>query len=489
MRRFRFVVAFGVFVSWSPCLSAADEPAPPTTAQALELSRAWLDAQRAYEGVPGMSAAIVHDQATLWSGGAGVADRASSLPAGADTLYSICSVTKLFTSIGVLQLRDLGKLSLEDPVSKHLPWFAMKAAPEGRAATIRGILTHSSGLPRESDYPYWSGDFDFPTREKIIERVAAQEPLYPSERYFQYSNLGLTLAGEIVSAASGQPYDQYIRRSILEPLGMHATYPEIPMGEKGKRLAVGHSARRRDGSRTALPVFQTRGIAPAAGFASTASDLARFASWQFRALAGNDDTVLDRRTLREMHRPHWVDPDFETFWGLGFAVAKEGETVFVTHGGSCPGFRTAFVLEPKTKVGVIVMANASGVDTGKYATALHALVAPTLKAKPESVAPPPQQQPPPPPKADTLAPYLGTYDDFPWGGETIVFAWGDDLGMVSLPTMEPAKALDKLRRTGEHTFRRVRKDDTLGEAVVFEIGPDGRATRYWQHSNPSARLR
>lgn len=309
--------------------------------------------------------------------------------------------------------------------------------------------------------------------------MASQETLYPSERYFQYSNLGLTLAGEIVSAVSGQPYDQYIRRSILEPLGMRATYPEIPAEEKGKRLAVGHSARRRDGSRVALPLFQTRGIAPAAGFASTVDDLARFASWQFRVLAGTDDKVLDRRTLREMHRPHWVDPDFETFWGLGFAVEKKGDNVFVSHGGSCPGFRTAFVLEPQTKVGVIVMANAGGVNTGKYASALHGIVAPTLKGKPQSA----------PSDASKLAPYLGAYDDFPWGGETIVFAWGDDLGMVSLPTMEPVKEMEKLRRVGEHTFRRVRKDDTLGEAIVFEIGPDGRATKYWQHSNPSPRLR
>jgi CubicO group peptidase (beta-lactamase class C family) len=282
-----------------------------------------------------------------------------------------------------------------------------------------------------------------------------------------------------VSAVSGQPYDQYVRRSILDPLGLRATYPEMPLAEKGKRLAVGHSARRRDGTRTPLPPFQARGIAPAAGFASSVEDLARFASWQFRALAGTDGTVLDARTLREMHRPHWVDPDFETFWGLGFAVEKEGDHVFVGHGGSCPGFRSMIMLEPQAKLGVIVMANASGVNTGKYARAVHGIVAPTLKEKTPAAAA----------SAAVLAPYLGTYDDYPWGGETIVFAWGDDLGVVSVPTMEPAKDMDKLRRTGEHTFRRVRKDDTLGETVVFEVGPDGRATKYWQHSNSSPRVR
>ena len=133
-------------------------------------------------------------------------------------MYSICSVSKLFTSVAVMQLRDEGKLSLEDPIAKHLPWFTMKPAEGGREATIVGALTHSAGLPRESDYPYWSGDFDFPTREKVMERIAAQQPLYPSDRYFQYSNLGLTLAGEIVAARSGKPYDQYVRERTLAPV-------------------------------------------------------------------------------------------------------------------------------------------------------------------------------------------------------------------------------------------------------------------------------
>jgi CubicO group peptidase (beta-lactamase class C family) len=471
------LVVLAVLFAAAP-LPAADGPAPPTAAQALELARRWLEGQAAYEGIPGVSAAIVHDQETLWSGGFGVA-APSGPPATADTVYSICSISKLFTSIGVMQLRDLGKLSLEDPVEKHLSWFRMKAAPEGRLATIQGVLTHSSGLPRESDYPYWKGSFDFPTHEKIVERVAAQEALYPSERYLQYSNLGLTLAGEIVSAVSGEPYDAYVRRAILEPLGMKDTFPEIPLAEKGKRLAVGHSARRRDGTRAVLPPFQARGIAPAAGFASTANDLARFAAWQMRVLAGKDDRVLDPRTLREMQRPHWVDPDFTNFWGLGFWTAKEGDTVFVGHGGSCPGFRSFIAIDPQSRVGVAVLSNASGVNAGGYVQAIHGIVAPVLKEKPPAT----------PPDPSVVAPYVGTYDEFPWWGETLIVAWGDGLAAVSLPTMEPMKEMDKLRKTGEHTFRRVRKDDTLGETVVFEMGPDGRATKYWQHSNPSPRLR
>ncbi|HEX6088133.1 MAG TPA: serine hydrolase [Thermoanaerobaculia bacterium] len=470
MRRMLAVILLLLF---SLSLFAADDK-PPTTAQALELARLWLDAQRAYEGVPGMSAAIVHDQKVLWSGGVGQADPAAKKPATAETLYSICSVSKLFTSVAVMQLRDQGKLSLEDPIAKHLPWFTIKPAEGGRDATIAGALTHSAGLPRESDYPYWTGEFDFPTREKVMERVAAQQALYPSDRYFQYSNLGLTLAGEVVSARSGQSYDAYVRKNILEPLQLTSTYTEVPLDEKGKRLAQGFSAKRRDGTLAPLPLFQTRGIAPAAGFASTANDLARFAMWQFRARDAASDPVLDPRTLREMYRVHWVDPDWETHWGIGFSTWKEGDNVFVGHGGSCPGFKTSFRLQPDKKLGVIVLGNTSGVNTGLYSKAMYDLVAPTLKN--ETLETP------------SLSAYTGSYNEFPWGGETLIVAWGDGLAAVSVPTTTPMKDLDRLRKTGEHTFRRVRSDGTLGEEIRFEVGADGRATRLWQHSNPYPRL-
>ena len=94
---------------------------------ALELARTWLEAQRAYDQIPGVSAAIVVDQQVLWSGGFGQADLASGRAASADTIYSICSISKLFTSVAVMQQRDAGKLRLDDPVAQHLPWFTPEA--------------------------------------------------------------------------------------------------------------------------------------------------------------------------------------------------------------------------------------------------------------------------------------------------------------------------------------------------------------------------
>jgi len=455
----------------------------PRVREALHLLEVWADAQRAYEEIPGISMAVIHDQDMVWSGGFGFADPAAGMPATPQTIYSICSISKLFTSIGVMQLRDAGKLRLDDPVAMHLDWFAIQDAyPEAPSVTVEGLLTHSSGLPRESDYPYWSPpDFPFPTHEDIVERLSHQEELYPAFEYFQYSNLGLTLAGELIATLSGQDYSSYIRARILDPLGMRSTTTEIPAAEHGRRMAKGYTAMRRHGQREPVPLFQARGIAPAAGFASTVEDLGRFASWQFRVLDGEADAILARNTLREMHRVHWVDPDWETKWGLGFATWRSDDKTYVGHGGSCPGYRASFSLNPEDKIATVAMANASGVDAGMFTRVAHQIVAPAIAAADTTT----QEEPTDP----SLAMYTGTYDLSPWWGESEVILWKGKLAVVSLPTEDPLDNLMELERTGEHTFRRVRDDESLGEEIRFDVGADGTVLRMWQHSNFRPKIR
>ena len=451
----------------------------PRVAQALEVAKIYLDATRAYQQIPGLSVAIVKDQEVIWSGGFGVSDLEKKTPATASTIYSICSISKLFTSVAVMQLRDEGKLRLDDPVAKHLSWFtALKPnKPEAGDITIEGLLTHASGLPRESNQPYWTGpDFPFPTHDQIVAGLSEQQALYPAETYFQYSNLGITLAGEIVSAASGKSYADYVQAKILGPLGMTSTSPEMPAGEQGKRLATGYGSLTRSGTRDKMQFFQARGIAPAAGYASTVEDLGKFASWQFKTLAGGWQEILKLSTLREMQRIHWVDPDTEGTWGLGFAVWRNGGKAFVGHGGSCPGYRTQLLLRPGEKIAVAVAGNAM-IDAGGLAQDVYALVAPALTGKaPEKPDP-------------DLSAYVGSYSGQPWTGESAIIAWEDGLAEMSLPNDDPINRLTRLRKTGEHTFRRVRKDGELGEEVKFEMGRDGKATALTWFSNRRARMR
>lgn len=459
--------------------SAAGIASDPRVDEALRLVEVWLDAELAHSRIPGIAAGFVHDQELIWSAGLGVTNRETAEPVTADTLFSICSISKLFTSVAVMQQRDAGRVDLDDPVGEHLSWFTIEDSyPDAPPVTVRGLLTHSAGLPRESDFPYWSGpDFPFPTREQVRERVREQRELYPAATYFQYSNLGLTLAGELVAAASGMDYDAYVRERILDPLGMDDTHPEIPVGHE--RLASGYGTLGRDGEREAVPIFQARGIAPAAGFASTVRDLGRFASWQFRALHEGDAGLLAPNTLREMHRVQWVDPDWETHWGLGFSVWRDAGETYVGHGGSCPGFRSSLSLHTGDRMAAIAMANAM-VNPGLYTRRMQQIVAPRVQQALEA----PDSAEPADPELDR---YLGLYESF-WGEEAVV-RWEGQLAVVPLPVDDPLARLTKLRHVEGTLFRRVRDDGEPGETIRFDVDESGRVLRMWQHSNPSEKVR
>jgi len=478
-RIFYFMVLVLFALGLAQTQSLSDDP---RVSNALKLIEIWVDTQLAYGNIPGMSMGIVYDQDLVWSHGFGYAHIDKKIPASPSTIYSICSISKLFTTIGIMQLRDKGKLSLDEPISKYLSWFKIKDTyPDAPEITLRGILTHSSGLPRESDYPYWTGpEHNFPTREQIIERLSNQEELYPAQTYFQYSNLGLTLAGEVVAAVSGQPFSEYIKQNILEPLSLKDTSPEIPAEHKGGRLATGYSRRLRDGSRKVIPFFLVNGIAPAAGFASTVEDLARFASWQLRLLEKGGKEVLATNTLKEMQRVHWMDPDWNTTWGLGFSVSRRDGKTYVGHGGSCPGYRTQLSICPKDKIAVIVMTNGHDVSPSSYARQIHGIITPAIK---KTVKEPDKAK-----KVDKeLEKFVGRYDR-PLGSETHVIIWEGQLAMVSLPTDNPLRSLTKLKHIEKNIFRRVRSDDNLGEKIIFEIGEDGKVTRMIRNSNYAIRV-
>jgi CubicO group peptidase (beta-lactamase class C family) len=448
----------------------------------LALIERWLDGQRAYDRVPALSAAVVHDQELLWSGASGYTDLDSRQPARPDTIYGICSISKLFTGIAAMQLRDQGKLSLDDRVSGLLRWFELQQAHEGSPEiTVRGMLTHSSGLPRESDTPYWMGpDFPFPTRGEVRAILKGQSTLYPADRYYQYSNLGLSLIGEIVAEKSGQGYEEYVRQHILAPLGLDDTDTGFPTDERESRIATGYAFPDREGVIRALPRYDARGITPAAGFASTALDLVRFASWQFRVRSGASDEVLQPNTLREMQRVHWMDWDWETSWGLAFGIYRLDDRTLTGHGGSCPGFRTRLFLDPLSRNAVAVMSNRNGANVWGYARVImDILEAGGDQADGEAES-----------GADTadFSEYIGSYDLTPWGGENLVFRWQEALAIVSLPTMDPLGNLVRMRHVEGDLFRTVRSDEEPGHEILFRRNEAGEIVDLVAHSNDTPRM-
>jgi len=259
---------------------------------------AWIEAQMAYEKIPGVTVAIIKDQQLVWSKGYGYADVENKVPMKDGSLCSICSISKLFTSIAIMQLWEQGKLRLDDSVSMYLPQFKVKQEFESVPITIRGLLTHSAGLPRESMQPYWSQPYVFPTEKEINDRLGEQETIYPSSREFQYSNLGMSLLGQIVAKVSGMPYEQYVQEKILKPMQLSNTRPTMPKELYGGQLAKGYSGVNRQGLRHLMPFFTANGVTPAAGFSSSAVDLGKFMMWQNRVLKTGKAEILKASTLR-----------------------------------------------------------------------------------------------------------------------------------------------------------------------------------------------
>ncbi len=445
----------------------------PAVKDALNLLDVWWAALRDYEGIPGFSIGLALDQ-DFWGKGYGYANLDEKIAATPETIYSICSISKLFTSICMLKLRDQGKLELHDRVDKHLDWFKIKqTAQDSGPINIEGLLTHSAGLPREAGEFCWNGpDFSFPTRDEMMAYVQKQKTLYPAATYLQYSNLGFTLAGEIVAACSGQPYTQTITDHIIKPLGMSNTRPYFPLDAYGKEMAIGYSAKNRQGERTALRPFDTASATPAAGLTSNVIDLAKFASWQFRLLEKGGEEVLHASTLREMQRVHWMDPDWKTTFGLGFEIYRNENKTLVGHSGLCPGYSSLLLIDLKSKLAGISMINACG-DEIDLLTNAFKVIGPALARARQATQKP----------VTDFSKYVGNYDCQPWGGEMAIIQWKGQLASLSLPTKDPMEVVEEYKHIEGNTFRRVRKDDgALAEPLVFQSDDSGMVTGMVQHN-------
>jgi CubicO group peptidase (beta-lactamase class C family) len=475
-----------VVLALAAALSLGVEAAParslssnPDVAARLRAAEAWLGTQLARDGVPGASVAIVHDQQMLWSRGYGHANVKGKVPATASTRYSICSISKLFTSMAAMRERDAGRLDIDAPVSRYLNWYNVRDVEKADGpVTARGIMSHVAGLPRESDLPYWR-EAKFPDIAAVRARLGEQSNLYQPYSVQQYSNLGMTLLGEMIAATSKQGYHDYISTNFLRPLGLTGTTSELPVERHGKDFAIGYTSRQTGWSRAPFPAYKLNAIAPAAGFASTVEDLGKLASWQFRLLEKGGEDVLRASTLREMQRVHWMTPDKpDETWGLGFSSFMHNGKSFVGHSGYCPGYRSVLMMRPQDKLAVILLTNADDANTGRLVRELYDLVGPDIaKAAKATKAPEPRKA--------NFAAFEGVYGSDRTASDLHVAQVGEELVSVGLYSeTNAAKNAVRWRHQGGNVFRRIREDDSLGDELRFDMDASGRAARLWIHSNP-----
>ena len=435
--------------------------------EAFQLIDYWLEAQKDYEKLPGLTAIVTNKHETKWTGSFCLSNGVE--PMKVENTFSICSISKLFTAVAIMQLVEDGKINLDDPIQKVLPWFDInnefKDAPE---LTIKSILSHSSGLPRESNHPYWSWpDFPFPTKQDVIDELKNQEMLYPPSKYYQYSNLGLSLLGFIVEEVTQTNFDDYVNQNILIPLSMNNTKTYMSTEDYGKNLTLGYSSLNRDNEREKVNFFNADGIAAAAGFTSNVEDLAKFARWQIDLVESLEKYILSPETLKLMHEIHWDDELTSVTRGLGFGVYNFDGENWVGHGGSCPGYRSQLYINTNKELAYSVMINSSGTSPTKYIDGIHEILSNVTLKKGEEI--------------NRFEEFEGKYISQPWVSETYVQSWGDNLALVSLPSDDPYISLYK--HIEGDIFKKILNNNELGQELKIIRDLDNNVIAYKTHQN------
>ena len=254
----------------------------PQVESKLALLDAWIRSRMEYSGTPGIAVAIIHDQETVFEEAYGYADQ-DGKPLKLNTQFRLASHSKLFTALGIMKLRDEGKLNFDDAITDHINWFASAGSESNEYPSIRELLTHSSGLQREGGTsPYWT-DGTFPSLDEIRKTAAKQPQVFAPGKEWKYSNFNYVLLGEIISSVSGMPFENFIRSNFFEPLGMSSSAFALA-DVQTQNLSVGYGRRLPDGTREQFPFMNVRGLVAAAGLTSSVKDMAKFVKWQLRLI-------------------------------------------------------------------------------------------------------------------------------------------------------------------------------------------------------------
>jgi D-alanyl-D-alanine carboxypeptidase len=349
--------------------NATSVASDPDVLGAERLFSAWIEEQIAYRGLPGVAVGVVSNQDLIWSKGFGFADLKAKVPMTATTKIRMASNSKLFTAIAIMQLREEGKLGLDDPVVKYLPWFKAKpAGDDDGPITIEQLLSHSSGLQREAG-DHWVS-YKFPSTDELPRLYADRQAAFAPSVRWKYSNLAYAVAGQVVEKVSGERWSVYVERNIFKPLGMDASSVDRDISG----LAVPYGRRMPDGTREVLPFVDSRGMAAATGLTSNVEDMAKFISAQFRRGPRGGAQIVSSGSWREMLRVRSVEENWTAGSGLGFDVKRVKDRTYIGHGGGYPGNTTQTLIQLDDKVGVIVLTNTNDSNPSDIAQQLMATV-------------------------------------------------------------------------------------------------------------------
>jgi len=398
-RKFVFWWLVGVLAIFNTAWLEAQTPDPADLAV-----RSWIEKniplymERAR--MPGFSIAVAQDGETIYAEGFGLRDTQKILPATPDTLYGIGSITKSFVAIAIMQLVEAGEISLDDPVSKHIPFeLGMPDEP----IRIHHLLTHSPGIPSlatstvaisrglglDTGVPLGSAN-DF---YRLVNGAQDEIVARPGERFF-YHNAAWRMLGAIIQEKSGVPFHQYIKENVIDPIGMGRTTLSLTTFQSDPdhilpHLKVGDEV---EASRFPYPNpddnLEFSFITAAGGIVSSVNEMTRYVNAQIEKGKTGSGRLASEESFEKIQQLHIHRPDrYYGEYGYGYGLAITPDFLghkMIDHGGSIAVSTAYMAIVPDLKAGVVMMGNSSGMD---YATIAESVLAILMGKDPSDAIP------------------------------------------------------------------------------------------------------
>jgi CubicO group peptidase (beta-lactamase class C family) len=330
---------------------AAGPGAGPQFAAIERYVRHEMAAQR----IPGLALGIVKDNRIAYLRGFGKADD-SGRPVTPQTPFIIGSVSKSFTALAIMQLVDAGKVALDAPVQRYLPWFRVADEDATAKITVRNLLNHTSGLSTKTGRTFQgSGDTSDSALEKAVRKLRSAHLSAPVGKKHQYSTINYSVLGLIVQTVGGRSYERYVKSEIFEPLQMRDSFASEAAAEQDG-LATGYNYL--FGRPRAADLPYNRGLLPAGYLISSAKDMTHYLIAQLNDGRYRTASVLSPAGIAELHRPAVPTGKSGTSYGMGWYASPINGIPAIYHEGDTANFLAKEVLVPQSRTGVIVLTNA-----------------------------------------------------------------------------------------------------------------------------------
>ena len=390
---------FMLFAGCNAQVTSSDTDAQPSFDTA-ELDTFVTQMMEDYN-VPGVGLAVVEDGKVSYIKGYGVRDVETDAPVTPDTEFPIGSTTKSFTALDMMILVDEGSVDLDAPVTTYIPEFELSNPDYTALVTVRDLLSHTTGLVRTD-----ASTFDLSvTTEDIINAVATTPLAGKPGEMFVYSNVNTIVAGEIIKRVSGESWEDFTHKRVLEPLGMNTATLSVDELKRHENIATPSLLNVRQGKLEDTDYLALGADVPAGAVNASAADMARYALFQL----GDGAPLISQASLDEMHTPQIAAPGFNLpgiaadqaraaaknpddvppslvthehygfYWGIDTFL---GETL-VQHGGNVIGATANVTLLPGQDSGVVILANADSANFFMEALRLHVAKALLSRTEPD----------------------------------------------------------------------------------------------------------